>query len=98
MILSSEEVRKVAALARLELSEAEIEQYREQLSAVLSYVEQLNELALDEIEGTARAVPQHNVWREDDVNDSLPLEDVLHNAAKKAADQFLIQTVLSEES
>ena len=97
MALRSEEVRKVAMLARLELTEDEIEQYREQLSAVLAYVEQLNELALDEIEPSTRAVAQQNVWREDVVQPSLPLEDVLHNAAMKAEDQFSIQSVLSEE-
>lgn len=97
MVLTEEEVRKVANLARLELSEDEIEEYRRQLSEVLDYVEQLNELALDDVEPTARAVAQANVWREDEVRPSLALRDVLRNAPAKADDQFLIQAVLSDD-
>lgn len=97
MILTAEEVRKVANLARLDLTEEEIEEYRRQLSDVLEYIEQLNELALDEVEPTARAVAQTNVWREDEVQPSLALQAVLQNAPAHKDDQFLIQSVLSND-
>lgn len=96
MVLTEEEVRKVANLARLELSEDEIEKYRQQLSDVLEYVEQLNELALDDVEPTARAVAQTNVWREDETRPSLTVQEALQNAPAKSEDQFLIQAVLSD--
>lgn len=97
MALTAEEVRKVADLARLQLSDDEIEAYREQLSSVLAYVEQLNELDLDGVSPTAHAVGQVNVWREDEVRPSLPLDEVLLNAPEQAQDQFLIQPVLGDE-
>lgn len=96
MDLTKEEVRKVANLARLELTPEEVEAYREQLSAVLAYVEQLNELALQNVQPTAHAVGQTNVWREDEVRPSLPLEDVLYNAPEKSGNQFQIQAVFDE--
>ncbi len=97
MALTAEEVRKVADLARLHLSETEVEAYREQLSSVLAYVEQLNELDLEGVPPTAHAVGQENVWREDEARPSLPLEEVLLNAPAQAQDQFLIQPVLGDE-
>jgi len=97
MELTSEEVKKVADLARLTLSEEEVEQYREQLSDVLDYVEQLNELALDGVTPTTHAVGQQNVLREDQARPSLALEDVLYNAPAHTRRQFLIQAVLEDE-
>lgn len=98
MALTAEEVRKVADLARLQLSDEEIEAHREQLSSVLAYVEQLNELDLEGVAPTAHAVGQVNVWREDEARPSLALEDVLYNAPEQAHNQFLIQAVLGDES
>ncbi len=97
MELTPEEVRKVADLARLELSDEEVEQYRRQLSEILAYVAQLNELDLDEVEPTPRAVAQANVWREDEARHSLPLQEALYNAAKTADAQFLIQAVFADD-
>ena len=97
MALTLEDVRKVAHLARLQLTEEEVRQYQEQLSSVLDYVEQLNELDLEDVPPTAHAVGRRNVFREDEARPSLSLEDVLLNAPQKARDQFLIQAVLDEE-
>lgn len=97
MALTADEVRKVAELARLQLSDDEVEAYREQLSSVLAYVEQLNELDLEGVAPTAHAVGQVNVWREDEARPSLPIEEVLFNAPEQARDQFLIQPVLGDE-
>ncbi|GAB4282659.1 MAG: Asp-tRNA(Asn)/Glu-tRNA(Gln) amidotransferase subunit GatC [Candidatus Promineifilaceae bacterium] len=96
MSLSKEDVAKIAHLARLELTEAQLEQYREQLSAILDYADMLNELDLDGVPPTAHAVVQQNVMRQDEVVPGLSLEDVLYNAPKQANNQFLIQSVLDE--
>lgn len=96
MALTIEEVQKVAHLARLHLTAEELGQYQEQLSNVLAYVEQLNELDLDDVAPTAHALPLENVFREDEAQPSLPLDDVLYNAPASAQDQFLIQSVLDE--
>ena len=97
MSLTNEEVSKVANLARLQLSDEEIGQYREQLSAVLDYVEQLNELPLNGVTPTTHAIARINVLREDIARPSLSLEDVLYNAPDQAQEQFLIQAVLDDE-
>lgn len=96
MALTIEDVKKVAHLARLQLSEEELHQYREQLSDVLAYVERLNELDLEGVPPTAHAVARQNVLREDLAKPSLPLPDVLYNAARVAQEQFLIQSVLDD--
>ena len=96
MPLTVADVKKVAHLARLELSEDELRQYREQLSDVLAYVERLNELDLEGVPPTAHAVARQNVFREDMAQPSLPLPDVLYNGAQIARNQFLIQSVLDD--
>lgn len=96
MSLTREEVQRIAHLARLALTEDEITQYQEQLSAVLDYAEMLDELNLQNVEPTAHAVAQQNVFREDGVQPSLSLEEVLGNTLYQAQDQFLIQPVLGD--
>lgn len=96
MSLTREDVKKIADLARLELSEAALEQYQGQLSAILDYADMLNELDLDDVTPTAHAVAQQNVLRQDEVRPSLSIEDVLFNAPQQAQNQFQIQAVLDD--
>lgn len=96
MALSTEDVERIAALARLELTPEEKALYQEQLSAVLDYAERLNELDLADVAETASAVARKNVMRADEVEPSIPTEDALFNASRKAADQFLIQAVFDD--
>ena len=96
MALTIEDVKKVAHLARLQLTEEEVRQYQKQLSSVLDYVELLNELDLEDVPPTSHAVARRNVFREDAARPSLPPEDVLFNAPRQARDQFLIQAVLDD--
>jgi len=64
-MLSTEEVKKVAQLARLNLSEEELELYRGQLSSILDYVGQLKEVNTDGVEPTSQVTGLANVTRED---------------------------------
>lgn len=91
--LTIQDVEKIALLARLALTEEEKVLYQHQLSAVLDYVEQINELDLEGIPPTTHAVAQQNVWREDVVNSHLPTAEALANTAAHAQNQFLIQKV-----
>ena len=93
MSLSRADVEKIAGLARLELSEEEKALYKEQLSAILSYAERLNELDTGDVPPTSSAVRLKNVLREDKVRPSLDLEDTLFNAPDVDQDQFKIQSV-----
>lgn len=96
MSLTMADVERIAHLARLELTEQEKAQYREQLSAVLDYVAMLNELDLGGIEPTAHAIARNNIMREDIIEPSLPMQETLYNAPQHDKKQFLIQPVLDE--
>jgi aspartyl-tRNA(Asn)/glutamyl-tRNA(Gln) amidotransferase subunit C len=96
MSLSSQDVEKIAGLARLALTEEEKSRYQEQLSAVLDYAERLNELDTADVPPTASAVQLHSVMREDVIEPSLPIEDVLFNTIHQSQNQFKIQAVLDE--
>ena len=96
MSLTKQEAEKVAHLARLALTEEELEEYQRQLSNVLDYVAMIDELDLTGIRPTAHAIARENVMREDGVVTSLSLEEVLFNSALHQQDQFLIQSVLEE--
>lgn len=98
--LGRDEVARIARLARLALTDEELDHYGEQLSAVLDYAARLNEIDLT---GVAPAVgadigrrARRNVMREDVIVPSLDREDALFNAAATADGQFVIQSVLEE--
>ncbi len=97
MTLSLQDVEKIASLARLQLSQEEKETYQQQLSAILDFAARLNQLELDNVPPTTSAVPLQNVMREDVVEPSLPLEDVLLNAPEHLLSQFVIQAVFEDQ-
>lgn len=72
MKLSSEEIESIARLARLDLSEQEKNMYADQLSAVLDYVEMLNEVDTSDVEETCQVTGLVDVFREDEVVDTEP--------------------------
>ncbi len=92
--LSNDDVRKVANLARLKLSDAEIEHFAQQLDAVLHYVHVLDELDVSEVEPMAHAVDVTNVLRDDEARPSLPREEALSNAPKTDGRYFLVPQIL----
>ncbi len=86
--ISRDEVLHVARLARLELSDAEVERFRQQLSAILEAVSKVQELDLTDVPPTSHPLDLVNVWREDEPRPSLPVEDALANAPKRRGDLF----------
>jgi len=92
--LTREEVLHIAELAKLSLTEAEIELFAEQLSEILAYTEMLNRLDTDAISPTAQTIPMRNVMRPDVVQPSLPPDAVLANAPRRRDDLFEVQTIL----
>lgn len=94
MTITVRDVERVAALARLELSEAEKAKYAGQLDAILRFVDQLNQLDTTGVEPTTHVIPLANVMREDDVRPSWPLEDVFRNAPDEEDGQFRVPSVL----
>jgi aspartyl-tRNA(Asn)/glutamyl-tRNA(Gln) amidotransferase subunit C len=92
--LSREQVTGIADLAKLDLTETEIEQYADQLSAVLDYASRLEQLDTNNIPPTATVLPLENVMREDEVQPSLPREQALANAPAAIEGQFRVDAVL----
>ena len=66
-MLTKKDIQHIADLARLELSEEELELYGGQLSAVLEYINQLQEVDTTDVEPTAQVTGLENVWREDKI-------------------------------
>ena len=94
MKLSREEVIHIAALARMGLSEAEIEKAREQLANILENFEVLKEIDTTNVPPTAQPINLQNVMRDDIPRASLPVEDVLANAPDREEDLFKLRPVL----
>ncbi len=94
MSLSTDEVAKVALLARLRLSPDELAEFTGQLSSIVDFVTQLQSLDTHDVEPLAHGVEVRNVFRDDVRGPSLALEDALANAPKRNADSFLVPAVL----
>jgi aspartyl-tRNA(Asn)/glutamyl-tRNA(Gln) amidotransferase subunit C len=88
------DVKYVARLARLNLTEEEEKRFGAQLSQILGYIEKLNELDVAQVEPTAHSVPLVNVTRADEVRPSMSLEDAVHNAPAKGNGLFLVPKIV----
>ncbi len=95
--LTRDDVLKVARLARLKLTDAEIDDYTEKLGSILEYVASLNEIATEDVEPMVHAVELSNVFRADEVLPSLPREAALANAPKTDGRFFLVPQILDAE-
>ncbi len=89
-----ETVEYVAELARLKFTKEETEQFAEQFQHILSYIQTIEELDLDGIEPLTHISQAENIFREDVVKPSLPLEEVLRNAPKRNESFFKVPKVL----
>jgi aspartyl-tRNA(Asn)/glutamyl-tRNA(Gln) amidotransferase subunit C len=96
MSLSREAVQKVSLLARLSLSQAELDTLTAQLGQIVDYMALLNELDTDTVQPMAHAVEVANVFREDRVCDSLPREEALANAPHHDGQCYLVPAVLGD--
>jgi aspartyl-tRNA(Asn)/glutamyl-tRNA(Gln) amidotransferase subunit C len=91
-------VRKVAKLSRLQLSDAEVQEFAGQLEAILSYVDKMGELNTDEVEPLAHCLPLCNCLREDGVTDSIGAEAALANAPQRDGEFFKVPKILDDNS
>jgi aspartyl-tRNA(Asn)/glutamyl-tRNA(Gln) amidotransferase subunit C len=97
MALSHEEVRRIAELARLDLTDDEVSLYAGQLSNILDYFQKLQQLDTSQIEPTASVLPLKNVLRPDVATPPLSPDDVIANAPDADDYQFRVSAVLDEE-
>ena len=94
MKLTDEEVRHIALLARLGISDAEVEKFREQLSNILDNMEILKQADTEGLAPTSQSVVLENVYRPDEVGPSLPVSDVMANAPDREDNSFKVNAVL----
>ena len=97
MDLTREEVKSIAELAKLDLSEAEITRYASQLSECFDYFQRLQKLDTSHITPTASVLPLKNVLRADASVPALNPDQVIANAPDASGDQFQVSAVLGEE-
>lgn len=90
------DVRYVAGLARLHLTDEECATFQPQLDAILTHAKSLLEIDVEGIEPTAHAVPVYDVMREDVPVASLPQESVLRNAPEQAQGQIRVPKVIAD--
>ncbi|HUT25710.1 MAG TPA: Asp-tRNA(Asn)/Glu-tRNA(Gln) amidotransferase subunit GatC [Sumerlaeia bacterium] len=95
-IVSEKDVRHIALLARLELSDEEIRRYARELNSILGYVEKLNDLDTQSVEPTSHALRLRNVFREDVPRPSLDPKQSLLNAPETQAGHFKVPPIIQE--
>ena len=94
--ISSDEVKKVAQLARLELNESEINQHAEQLEKILEYIKQLEKIYTDDIPCTTRAIEVVNVLRKDEKKNYENSEEILDLAPSRENKFFKVPKIFNE--
>jgi aspartyl-tRNA(Asn)/glutamyl-tRNA(Gln) amidotransferase subunit C len=97
MNLSRDEVRKVATLARLKVSDGELDTLASDLSAIIGYVQVLNEVSTTGVAPMVHAVELHNVLRPDVIADSLPRAAALSNAPQSDGQYFLVPAIIDND-
>ena len=94
MKLSREEVLRIARLARLGVTEEDVDRFREQLSNILQNFEILRQVDTEDVPPTAQSIVLQNIMRDDEVTPSLPPEDILANAPRREGECFRVRAVL----
>lgn len=88
--ISKDQVKHVAHLARLAITEEEADKFSKQLDAIITFAEQLNELDTEGVEPTSHVLAMKNILREDKAEQGLPQEEVLKNAPESQNGQFKV--------
>jgi len=96
--LTPEDVANLARLARIELSEAELEILAPQLDVILESVARVSEVAAQDIPPTSHALPLTNVFRADELRPSLPRDQVLAGVPAAEQMRFRVPRILGEEA
>lgn len=95
MDLTNTELRHIAKLSRIEMNEDELVRFGEQITDILNYVGQLNEVDTSNVEPTARVTDTKNIWREDKVKIcNIARENLLINAPEVQDSHIKVKAVL----
>ena len=94
MSLTDADVKKVARLARIKMTDAELAQHKEKLSGIIEFVEQLSEVNTDNVEPLSSVVDIELRLREDKVTEGNIVKDILKNAPEELEDFFAVPKVV----
>ncbi|AVQ98151.1 aspartyl/glutamyl-tRNA(Asn/Gln) amidotransferase subunit C [Oceanobacillus iheyensis] len=92
--ISKDQVKHVAHLARLAVTDEEVDKFTEQLSSIITYAEQLNELDTDGVEPTTHVLYLKNVLRKDEPKEWITQEEALKNAPDKKDGHYRVPSIL----
>lgn len=90
-------MRHLGVLARIQLSDEEVERLTGQLDAIVDNIAKVSEVATPEVAATSHPIPLSNVFRSDVPGDMLSLDEVLQNAPDAADGRFRVTAILGEE-
>ncbi len=93
-MLTAEDVKKIAALARIEIDDHEVEKFQKELSSVLDYVEALNQVDVSGLEEVSQVTGLVNVQREDVVVDHGNREEIFSQAPEMKDGYFKVKSIL----
>jgi len=96
--ISEQQVRHISQLARLKPTDEEVRQFSKQLSDILAYMDQLNEVDTENVPPTAHAVAVHNVFRPDEPGACFGPDQALSNAPQRDGSFFAVPKVLDRDS
>jgi aspartyl-tRNA(Asn)/glutamyl-tRNA(Gln) amidotransferase subunit C len=95
--ISRDEVARVASLARIDLTQAELDRLAGELDVIVDAIAQVSEVATPDVPATSHPLPLVNVFREDVPTAPLPVEDVLASAPASEDGRFMVPQILGEE-
>ncbi len=95
IMVTEEDVRKIAELAHLAISQEEVSKYQKQLNSILQYIDQLKSIDVSSVEAMTHVHGQTNVFRDDLVRPSMPVEDALRNAPDTSG-QFIRVPIIKD--
>jgi aspartyl-tRNA(Asn)/glutamyl-tRNA(Gln) amidotransferase subunit C len=96
MPISRADVQHVARLARLALTDEELDRFQSQLSVILDEAERVRRLPTEGVPPTSHPLPRVNVWRDDTVGECLPREAALSTAPEVEQDRFMVPRIIEE--
>ena len=96
--LTQEEVKHVANLASLSLTHQELKKFQKQLSKILDYIEILKEIKTERVEPTSQVTGQENVFRKDEIEETLTQEEALSGTKDKHKGRFKIKAIFEQWS
>jgi aspartyl-tRNA(Asn)/glutamyl-tRNA(Gln) amidotransferase subunit C len=94
MTITKDEIIHVANLARLEINEASLDKFADQVDEILEYIKTLNQVDTSKVQGTSHAIALTNLFREDRVKEHLENSQALSNAPEKEAGTFVVPKIV----